>query len=238
MKKIVVLTVLVLAVSLIAVNAQVLASPAIAAPKKTPGPGGPPATFDPGKPSSPGNSGQGGGLGPQKTPGAQATAHAGDMHGKPTMVRGTISAVDASSLTLTLADGSSVTIGLTSDTRIKVPGPQAQGDTLLAGMQVMVMAFSDSNDQLVARAVMVIPGKPVSAHRVGTVTAYTAGSSITIQAMDGNSYTFGLTANTKILPANGAGPLAVGSRVTIIAPRDPSAVGWTATGIVIHPAKP
>ena len=71
------------------------------------------------------------------------------------------------------------TISLTSDTHINVPGPKAQGDTLLVGMHVIVMAFPDANNNLVARAVLVIPGQPVRVHRVGPVTPYTAGASIT-----------------------------------------------------------
>jgi hypothetical protein len=189
-----------------------------------------------GTPGPPGGAGTPGG-GQQSTPGAQATAQAG-VHGKPTIYRGTISAMDATSLALTLGDGSSVTIGLTADTKIRVPGLNAQGNSLLVGMQVVAWAHTDANGNLVARAVMAVPGKPIIAHRVGTVTEYAAGSSITIMAVDGNAYTFVLTAETKILPAERAGELAVGSRVTVIAPRDPAALGWTASGIVVHPASP
>ncbi len=177
------------------------------------------------------------GAEPGHTPGAQATAHAG-MHGKPQIFRGTLSAVDATSITITLEDGSSQQIGLTSATKIKVPGPQSAGDTLLVGMRVMAMAYTDpATNQLVARMVHAIPGQPVRVHRVGKVTAYTEGSSITIQATDGNSYTFTLTADTKIINEGQAAPLGVGSLVTIIAPRVPSSLGWAAKGIVVHGAQ-
>jgi hypothetical protein len=168
------------------------------------------------------------------TPGAQATAQAG-LHGKPGHFRGTITSVSTASLTLALADGSSATFVLTPDTRIQVPGPKAQGDVLVIGMQAMVLAFGDSGSGWTARSVMAIPGQPVRVHRVGEVTAYAAGVSITITATDGQSYTFAVTGDTKILPPEQAGTLAVGSRVTIIAPRDPSTITWTATGIVVHP---
>ena len=85
---------------------------------------------------------------------------------------------------------------------------------------------------------MVIPGKPTKIHRVGVVIAYTPGVSITIQDKNGNEFTFTLTGETKLLPAERAEELAVGSRVTIIAPRDPASGGVTVKGIVIHPAKP
>lgn len=182
----------------------------------------------------PPNAGKPSGVGPPITPGAPPQKQA-RPHGKPMIYMGTISDVEASSLTLTLMDNSSVTIGLTGDTRIFVPGPASEGDTLLVGMRVIVWAFADENGNPVARAVVAIPGQPTRVHRVGTVTAYTPGSSITIQATDGNSYTFALTAETKILPPERAGSLAVGSRVTIIAPRDPASLIWTATGIVVQP---
>jgi hypothetical protein len=216
MKKTSLLTILSLTVSLFFITTQALAGPATAVDaggKKTPG--------------------------PQNTPGAQATEHAGQHgKGKHQNYRGTIAAVDAFSLKLTLDDGSSLTFGLTSDTRIKIPGQKDSGAVLQVGMRAMVQAFTDSNGNLMAQAVMAIPGQPTRVHRVGWVTEYTPGVSITIQASDGNTYTFALTADppTKILPAERAGELAVGSRVTIIAPRDPSGLVWTAVGIVVHPA--
>ena len=173
--------------------------------------------------------------GPQGTPGAQATQHAG-IHGKHQNYRGTIAALSSSNLTLTLKDGSSVSLSLTADTRIRIPGHKNAGASLQVGMQAMAQAIADGNGNLIAVAVMAIPGKPTRVHRVGTVTAYSPGGSITIQASDGNTYTFNLTADTKTLPAERAGDLAVGSRVTIIAPRDPSSLSSTATGIVVHPA--
>jgi len=101
-----------------------------------------------------------------------------------------------------------------------------------------VQAIRDESGNLVARSVMVIPGKPSKIHRVGIVTAYTPGASITIQDKDGNTFTFTITGEIKLLPPERADQLAVGSRVTIIAPRDPASGGVTVKGIVVHPAKP
>jgi len=181
------------------------------------------------------------------TPDANATQNADDRatkqadqpHGKHENFKGTVTEVDANNITLTVRDGSSVTIGLNSDTRMRFPGPKnSTSGSIQSGMTVMVQAIRDQSNNLIARAVMVIPGKPSKIHRVGTVTAYAAGSSITIQDKDGNSYTFAITGETKLLPAERAGTLAVGSRVTIIAPRDPASGGVTVQGIVIHPATP
>ncbi|MEO5887731.1 MAG: DUF5666 domain-containing protein [Anaerolineales bacterium] len=181
------------------------------------------------------------------TPGAKATEKANENatkqankpHGKHENFKGMVSAVDSTSITLTLRDGSSVTIGLGADTRLKFPGPKnSTPGSIQSGMNAMVQAIRDQDGNLIARAVMVIPGKPSKIHRVGTVTEYTAGTSITIQDKDGNTYTFALTGETKLLPAERAAALAVGSRVTIIAPRDPASGGVIVKGIVIHPALP
>jgi len=181
------------------------------------------------------------------TPGAKATEKADDKatkqadkpHGKHENFKGTVAAVDSASITLTLRDGSSVTVSLSSDTRIKFPGPKDSAPQgIEVGMNAMVQAIRDESGNLVARSVMVIPGKPSKIHRVGIVTAYTPGASITIQDKEGNAFTFTITGDIKLLPPERAGELAVGSRVTIIAPRDPVRGGVTVKGIVIHPAKP
>ena len=192
------------------------------------------------------SSAKGGTPGPN-TPGAQATEKADDKgsneaknpKGKHEHYKGTVTAVDSGSLTLTQRDGSSVTIGLTADTRIKFPGRKDSAPTALqTGMNVTVQAIRDQSNNLVARMVMVIPGKPSKIHRVGVVTAYTAGQSITIKDKNGDSFTFSLSPETKLLPAERADLLSIGARVTVIAPRDPSSGDLTARGIVIHPATP
>ena len=188
---------------------------------------------------------------PQNTPGANATQKAEEKatqqaaqlldkpKGKRENFKGTIAAVGPDSLTLTLRDGSSVTVGLTADTRLKFPGPKDTAPAVLeVGMNAMVQAARGEGDKLVALRVMVIPGKPAKIHRVGLVTEYTPGASITIQDKNGHTYTFTITGEIKILPAERAGQLAVGARVTIIAPRDPATGGVTVTGIVVHPPKP
>jgi len=219
MKKYRVLLFLSLTMALLIATTQVFASPVNRQGNHTPGP---------------------------NTPGAKATEkaidnankQAGNPHGKHENFKGIVSAVDSTSLSLTLRDGSSVTVGLSANTRMRFPGPKTSAPTSIqTGMTAMVQAIRDQSGNLIARAVMVIPGKPTKIHRVGVVTAYTAGSSITIQDKGGNTYTFDITAETKLLPAERAGMLGVGSRVTIIAPRDPASGGVTVKGIVIHPAK-
>lgn len=239
MKRLSVLVMFTLMLALALVTSQAFASPAAAVQAKgtgnphdnnTPAPSATGEVETQGAPS--------GGPPAGVVPGAKATAHA-DKHGKPEMVRGLLTAfVPDSSITVQVADGSSMNIGLTPDTKIHVAGPPSAGDTLTTGMQVVVLAFTDSTNALVARMVVAIPGQPERVHRVGTVTTYTAGSSITILAKDGNNYTFSLASDVKILPQDRAGDLKAGALVTIIAPRVPTSAGWTATGIVVHPATP
>ena len=210
-----------LGITLLFASTQVLASPV-----NLPNAAGPNVTKTP--------NGKGSDKATQK-----AEDNANKSHGKHENFKGKIAAVDSSSITLTLRDGSSVTVSLTSDTRMKFPGPKNSApQSVEAGMNAMVQAIRDESGNLVARSVMLIPGKPSKIHRVGIVTAYTAGSSITIQDKDGNTYTFAITGEIKLLPPERAGELAVGSRVTIIAPRDPASGGVTVKGIVVHPAKP
>jgi hypothetical protein len=177
---------------------------------------------------------------PPSTPGANGAENSNKpdkARGKHEHYKGTIANIDPSSITLTLKDGSSVTIGLSAETRIKVASlKDATAAAIQTGMMATVQAIRDQSSRaLTARMVVVIPGKPTRSHGVGWVTQY-SGASITIQAHDGNSYTFLLSGDTKILPEERAGELAVGSRVTIIAPRDPSSTQPTAKGIVVHPA--
>lgn len=185
---------------------------------------------------------------PNKTPGAKATDKAIErategkggkgQHGKKQNYKGVVAEVGEASLTLTLADGSSATFAITEKTRISIPS-LGKGATLAdinVGAKATVQATAAEDDTLTALRINVTPGKPEKVHRVGTVTAYTAGESITVQAKDGQSSTFALTADTKILPADRADELAVGSRVTIISRRDVTGGVLTAQGIVVHPA--
>ena len=179
-----------------------------------------------------------------KTPGWKATEKAAGeslpgQTGKNVHYKGVIASVDAAGMTLTLADGSTMAVVFDAETLFKIPtlGGTGTAAELLPGMQVAVQAKM-VDTSLVARKVMVVPGKPARLHRVGEVTAYTAGDSISILAKDGQTYTFKLAENVKILPAERADMLVVGAWVTIISPRDVTQVEPVALGIVVHPAAP
>lgn len=187
---------------------------------------------------------------PDKTPGAQATQNAITPHGngqqnsaagkdnKPQNYRGTLTAVSADAITLETSDGSSIVFALDAETRVKVPtlGNSSTAENLLTGQNVIVRARQNQEEVLTAISVSVIPGKPQLVHRVGTISAYSAGEQITITDKEGQEFTFLLTDSTKILPADQLDQLQVGVLVTIICPRDVTGGPLTANGIVIHTA--
>lgn len=167
---------------------------------------------------------------------ARAAAGPEEPKGKHENFKGVIIEMGETSLTLELKDGTSVTIALTADTVYKMRGnKEADAADLQTGMRAVVQAVRTDEDTLNARRVRIIPDKPERVHRVGIVTEYLPGESITIQAKDGQFYTFLLTAETKILPKARVNLLGSGVPVTIIAPRDPGEQTLTASGIVVHP---
>jgi hypothetical protein len=154
---------------------------------------------------------------------------------KPEHFRGVVASAGSGALVLNTSSGP-ITFAVTSGTRIRIPtvsGPSLAD--IHPGVQAFVLATHDNSGGYVAIGIDVIPGKPEHVHRVGIVTAYTPGVSITVQDIQGGSSTFLLAPNLKILPADRAGDLKVGSLVTVISRRDPSGGPLTAEGIVVHP---
>jgi hypothetical protein len=159
----------------------------------------------------------------------------GEKKGKVQHFKGTVTGVTATNLTLTLKDGSSKTFVINDKTQIKIPTVKhATWNQINLNVQAVVQAETDSLGALVAKKILVVPGKPTQIHRVGVVTAYTPGSSITITDKAGNTTTFLLTPHTKISPKHLANTLAPGVTVTVISRRDPAGGPLTAQRIVIH----
>jgi hypothetical protein len=160
------------------------------------------------------------------------------LKGKPQKFSGTVVSRTSNQLILALSNGTQIPFVIDSNTRVKIPTMNGAGlNDLTIGMQIRVMARPDLSGALVAQKVMAVPGKPARSHRVGTVTAYTPGKSITVKDKDGNLTTFTLEPGAKLLPPKRAAQLAVGSRVTVISRNNPSGTGYTAQGVVVHPAK-
>ena len=161
----------------------------------------------------------------------------GEKNGKVKNFKGTITGIDGSGLTLTLKDGSVIALVINENTNIKIPTlKNATIEGINLESQAVVQARGDDTGALVAKKIQVIPGKPTKIHRVGVVTEYTPGTSITIQGKDGSS-SFTLGTDTKILPKKIAGSLAVGDKVTIISRRNPAGGDLAAQGVVIHGGK-
>jgi hypothetical protein len=227
MKKNISVVLLVLVVVFMLAISQVFAAPAIGAkPSKTPGNNGNSAEHGKGFLN---------GLG------------AAEKGPKQINLKGTVAAVDAAGFTLALRDGSLVTVSFGPESTIKIPklNPHKKVKdttlppvvlTLQPGQNVMAKVSVMPDGSYVAVKVNVIPGKPIKPLHVGIVTAYTPGLSITIAGKDGTIATYALTLTTKYLPVERLPELAVGSLVTIIAPRDVTGGILTAKGVIIHPA--
>lgn len=121
------------------------------------------------------------------------------------------------------------------NTEIKVSGPEGGPTGIQVGQQVMAQSTKTESGFLALR-VHIFPTKPAHVHRVGVVTDYQPGVSITIQGNKGSS-TFKIAPDVQILPAERADQLKVGARVTIVSPEDTTDQALTATGIVVHPEK-
>lgn len=157
--------------------------------------------------------------------------------GKKYNFKGEVVSFDGGTLVLTpKKGGSNVTVTVDGNTVIQFSGPKDGASEIKPGQGVMVQAVKTDGDAYLAVRVHVMPGKPQHVHRVGEVTAYEAGKSITVQDKKGST-TFQIATDVKILPAERVNMLKVGARVTIISPNDPSATTPVARGIVVHPEK-
>ena len=84
------------------------------------------------------------------------------------------------------------------DTKIKIPTMKnVTLEDINLESRAVVQSRADDTGALVARKIQMIPGKPTKIHRVGVVTGYTAGSSITVMDKDGNSTQYTLDPDTK-----------------------------------------
>jgi hypothetical protein len=174
---------------------------------------------------------------------------------------GVVKSLAAHSFVLTTKHNGDVTVLVTGQTRFHIPTlKKATFADLEKGDRVAVNG-APGRTGFTAKQVVVAPRKPAIQHRVGVVTAYTPGVSITIKlgrgdddaddarnARDvnaargakraaGDLVTFKLTGKTVIRGPKGVTTVAVGNRVTVVARRDPATDTFTASAIVVHPPK-
>jgi hypothetical protein len=147
-------------------------------------------------------------------------------------VDGMVTAIDASSLTVRTADGSTTTVTLTGTTTYTVNRGPATRDGITVGSEVHVQGTAAADGTITATSVAAHP-----ASIGGTVTATTA-DSITIKDASGATATIKVTASTVYRTASGAGTLAdVTSGSVIRAEGTRTADGTlTATGVGIGTA--
>ncbi len=167
------------------------------------------------------------------TPPAPHESSPSGKDGKRHGIFGTVTAKGSDSFTVHTKEGD-VVVTVTADTRFHIPTKRnATFADLAIGDRVAVNGTPTSSG-ITAKQVAVAPGKPTIQHRVGKVTAYTPGTSITIQDAQGGTETFVVTAQTIIRNPKGGG-VAIGDKVTIVSRRDPSTDTFTASAIVVHP---
>lgn len=159
-----------------------------------------------------------------------------DQHpGRKYNFKGEVKSFENGELVITGKKGGTVTVDATTEIMVSGPKDETSKATIQVGQQVMAQAVKSDGKYLALR-VHIFPQKAAHVHRVGTVTEYTPGASITVQDKKGST-TFQLGANIKMLPAERANQLKVGSRVTVITSKDKTTGALTVTGIVVHPDK-
>jgi hypothetical protein len=126
-------------------------------------------------------------------------------------VAGTVTAVDADSITVTGRDGASRTITTTSTTTYRLGAAAASRSDVVVGSTIIASGSLGTGDSFTATTVT------IKAPRVaGTVTAVT-GSTITIERRDGSSLTINVDADTTIRVAGNSaaalGDITVGMRL-------------------------
>jgi hypothetical protein len=146
---------------------------------------------------------------------------------------GSVTSKAPDSFTVQMRQGSQVVL-VTSATNFHIP---AKPNATFADLNVNDHIVADgvfTSTTFTARQVLVEPTRPTISHQVGTVTAYTAASSITIQNLQGQTVTVALNSQTAIRDPKNVG-VSVGAKVTIISRTDPATNTTTATTIFVFP---
>ncbi len=154
--------------------------------------------------------------------------------GKRHSFEGTIKSMANPTLVVTTKKGDE-TFNISSETEYKVPGVKnATLANFKVGDKVSVSTVditTAGTTVQIAQRLTLIPAKPIKTSNKGTVTTYTANTSITIQDKKGASTTFIINSDTKISLKKGVTGVAIGDQVTVTAQRDPSESQFTAKTI-------
>lgn len=158
---------------------------------------------------------------------------------------GTIKNIASPVIVVTTKKGDE-TFQVNTNTQYKVPGVKdATLGNFKAGDKVGVLTVEPSattgNAMQTAQRLTLIPARPIKTVHTGTVTAYTANISITIQDKKGDSVTFLINSTTKINLRKGLAAIAIGDRIVVTGEREPSNTQFTAkriidAGVTVTPA--
>ncbi|MEW6033687.1 MAG: DUF5666 domain-containing protein [Chloroflexota bacterium] len=143
------------------------------------------------------------------------------------LVKGTVASVSGNTITLTSGE----TVVVNEDTRFLAP-PKKDASLADVTPGSQILAHLDK-EGAAAKQVMVMPERPALARHVGTVTAYAPGASITIETKRGETATFVINADTRIVLPDGVTEVAVGDVVTVVG--IPGTDPVVARQIVVHP---
>ena len=131
-----------------------------------------------------------------------------------------------------------VPVVVNTETKLHVPGLKtATLANFKVGDRVAVLAAEITPGTYTALHVNLIPGKPVSVQRVGTVSAYVAGTSITVTGKKGDISTFTINGDTTTVLKRGATGVTIGEKVTVTARRDPATDNYVAKTILAFGSK-
>jgi hypothetical protein len=150
---------------------------------------------------------------------------------------GILMSLSATSLTVLLDDGSTVSFEITEKSEVKVPTFSQTSTTadLAMNMRVVVHAFKDKTTGIMTvRSINVVPGDPNGdSNLAGLVSDYQPGISITITDEAGVPTTYLLSESTQIILEDPTLTLAAGSIVTVIMPLKSDSETITAAAIVV-----
>jgi hypothetical protein len=198
-----------------------------------------PVPANPEAKKTPQSQGNGNGNGTDKDKGNstdKANGSAKDKNLKAVNYHGVVMSYSATSLTLLLKDGSTVSFVMNEKSGLKLPTLSKTSTIadLQYNMRVVVHAYLDkTTGVLTVRSINVVPSAALDYNFAGAVTDYQPGVSITITNPDGTTTTYLLDANTQIILEDPTLVLGPDSQVVVILALNSTGETPVATAIVV-----
>lgn len=166
----------------------------------------------------------------------KANGSAKDKNLKVVNYHGVVMSYSATSLTILLKDGSTVSFVMNEKSGLKLPTLSKTSTiaNLQYNMRVVVHAYLDkTTGVLTVRSINVVPSTPLDYNLAGAVTDYQEGVSITITNADGTTTTYLIDATTQIILEDPTLVLGVDSQVVVILALNSTGDTPIATAIVV-----